>query len=163
MSLGKFKVVSLRVCLETRTSAKRRGSRGTPSTHPCRSLSLLLCSPCQEHQLCPFQIPVRILYTFFKFLLPCQPLAHKALTTLLRLPARFSFPPLCSHRALSIPFWGQVLPASSALLIDVWSLFYWGVSRLILHSPPSPPTGLCTEQVLNPGLKVLLAESCLQP
>lgn len=106
VGLGKFKVVSLQALwipgLGPRGGVEllSGGSWGTPRTHLCYSLPLLLSFLLPRMPA----VPVKILYVFFRALLPCQPLAHKASRALLHLTGSFPSPPLHSHRAVSIPF-----------------------------------------------------------
>lgn len=66
------------------------GSRGMPGTHLCSSLPLFLRSFLPRLSAVPVKIP----YVFFRALLPCQPLAHKASQAALHFTVSFSLCPL---------------------------------------------------------------------
>lgn len=141
-------------CMDTWTSAKPRASRTFQRLmgHAQRSPMPLFFCPPQRRPALLFQILDRILCAFSKFLLTCLPLAHKASRAPLYLTGEILSAPLHSHSAYLFPSGDKFCCASA--LSGLSSPEECHVSFL------SPLTGLGTEQVFNPGLKVLLAGSC---
>lgn len=162
VSLGKFKVVSLQGSQHTWTSAKWRASK-TPFR---RLMGHAQHSAVSYFALAPLLLPAK------NAKLACQnPVclfqgsAHMPASSLQGLtgcpPPRGEIPSASSTLPWLVPYLflsGASAAGSQLYLRDIWSFSLLRSLMSHLCSPAPSSTGLCMEQVFNPGLEVLLAE-----